>query len=537
MDADGADRQPSSRYGTQTRQGDSDSYNTRQAPAYEYQRRDFDEVPGRERPYPRPERESRRMDGDLPVRRDRQVPYQGEADNDGDRRRRPSTVAREDDDIDEPRSFRRGGYDARSPPPGGPRRSFGGYGSGGYGSDRRPQERAKSAPRPVTQAATPQLPLDVDVFSRLGTDASFRDLGLSPVMVRALAAYGCASPTEIQARSIPWVLAGHSCAILAETGSGKTFSYALPLCQRLQRQPPAFPPEQAGRARPRRGPGTRQDDPPPTQPRALVLVPSGHLAYQAAHFVRLAAEMCSNEEEDDEPMVVDVLSKQKKGGAPPGPIGVLVATPGRVVSDVEAQTLSLASLETLVLDEADELLSDGFLPVLTRILKMASRLKGTKATKLSAGTLQVLFVGATLGRELWDSRVKELFPGKLRRIASDRLHRVPDRLECKTLVAPSDDAAAKNGMLLSLLTTEHRGKRTLVFTKDPDECAQVFAFLREQGVHTCGQYSGRASSAAVLEEFMQGVLDVLVCTDIGARGLDFPNVEHVFRYPLALEVV
>eukprot|EP00899_Mesostigma_viride_P023135 jgi/Mesvir1/4005/Mv03699-RA.1 len=243
--------------------------------------------------------------------------------------------------------------------------------------------------------------------------------------------------------------------------------------------------------------------------------------------------MCSNEEEDDEPMVVDVLSKQKKGGAPPGPIGVLVATPGRVVSDVEAQTLSLASLETLVLDEADELLSDGFLPVLTRILKMASRLKGTKATKLSAGTLQVLFVGATLGRELWDSRVKELFPGKLRRIASDRLHRVPDRLECKTLVAPSDDAAAKNGMLLSLLTTEHRGKRTLVFTKDPDECAQVFAFLREQGVHTCGQYSGRASSAAVLEEFMQGVLDVLVCTDIGARGLDFPNVEHVVQYTLA----
>ncbi len=325
----------------------------------------------------------------------------------------------------------------------------------------------------------------------------FASIGLSAALVRAAGELGYAEPTPIQATAIPAALAGRDVQGSAETGSGKTAAFALPLLQQLECQ---------ARQAPRRT-------------HALVLVPTRELAAQVGESIRTLARHLAD------PVKVSILfggvSINPQMMALRGGADLVVATPGRLLDVIAQNALSLAGVAALVLDEADRLLDAGFAEELARVLALLPRRR------------QNLLFSAT-------------FPPAVQALAESLLHDpihfdVPREPTAKPAVeqhAVEVDTARRTPLLRHLIQ-QGGWTRVLVFVATRYACEHVADKLRRSGI-AAAAFHGDSSQGArtkVLADFKVGKLQVLVATDLGARGIDIALLPVVVNYDLPRSAV
>jgi ATP-dependent RNA helicase RhlE len=320
---------------------------------------------------------------------------------------------------------------------------------------------------------------------------TFSDLGLNAQLLKSLATEGYSSPTPIQAQAIPGVLSGRDLLGVAQTGTGKTAAFALPILQRLMddRRPPM------------RG-GTR----------VLILSPTRELAAQIAESFRTYGRHTG--------LTVAVMF----GGVPPRPqaaamrngVDILVATPGRLIDHMMQRAVILSGTEILVLDEADQMLDMGFIRPIRQIL-----------SKIPAKR-QCLFFSATMPREI-GQLADEILHDPVR-VSVTPAAKTADRVAQKVIHV---EPRMKSALLASLLDDPAMG-RTLVFTRTKRGADKVARYLTEAGIHIAAIHGNKSQGQRerALSEFKSGRIRGLVATDIAARGIDVDGVTHVINYDL-----
>ncbi|MFZ3219285.1 MAG: DEAD/DEAH box helicase [Rhodoferax sp.] len=329
----------------------------------------------------------------------------------------------------------------------------------------------------------------------------FLALGLSPLLVRAASELGFAEPTPIQTEAIPAILRGADVLGAAQTGSGKTAAFALPLLQRLQEGLAA----------------DRQQA--PRGVRALVLVPTRELAAQVGEVVRSLAHALP------QPLKVAIVfggvSINPQMMALRGGADVLVATPGRLLDLTRQNAIELSTVRLLVLDEADRLLDMGFAEELTRVLALLPPQR------------QNLFFSAT-----FPSDVQALANGLLRepvRITVDATEaHEPDIVQRAIQVDPS-----RRTQLLRHLIKEQGWKRVLVFVATKYASELVSEKLYKAGIYATAFHGDLSQGARkqVLAEFKDEQWEVVVTTDLAARGIDIVKLPVVVNYDLPRSAV
>jgi ATP-dependent RNA helicase RhlE len=322
---------------------------------------------------------------------------------------------------------------------------------------------------------------------------SFSTLGLAPGLLRAVAAQGYTEPTPVQRESIPFVLAGRDLLAGAQTGTGKTAAFVLPMLQLLA----ANPPRQGGRPR----------------IRALILVPTRELAIQVEESVRVYG---SNSRR----------STTIYGGVGfPGQLRALrngpeivVATPGRLLDHSRQGTIDLGAVEILVLDEADRMLDMGFIRDIRSIIAL-----------LPARRQNLLF-SATFSNE-----IRALAEGLLDRPASVQVtpRNTPTDL-VRQVVHPVDRARKRE--LLSHLVRTHAVDQALVFTRTKHGADRLAKQLLEDGIATTAIHGNKSQPQRVraLNDFKAGRVTLLIATEVAARGLDIEQLPHVVNYELPM---
>jgi ATP-dependent RNA helicase RhlE len=323
----------------------------------------------------------------------------------------------------------------------------------------------------------------------------FDELGLAPEILRAVAEQGYTEPTPIQQQAIPLVLAGKDIMGGAQTGTGKTAAFTLPLLQRLL--PHASP----------------SPSPARHPVRALILAPTRELAIQVHENLKTYAKytsfrtLCVYGGVDIKPQIEAI----RKG------VEFLVATPGRLLDLVEQKCLNFQSVQALVLDEADRMLDMGFVPDVTRIINL-----------LPKDSRQSLLFSATFSNEikkLADTMLKspELVEVAKRNTVSETIsHRVHP-------VA----AEAKRALLTRLLKSDEFDQ-VLVFTRTKQETGRLARELVKAGIGADAIHGDKSQLERMkaLEAFKDGSVKVLVATDVAARGLDIDELPHVINYEL-----
>ncbi|WP_373506071.1 DEAD/DEAH box helicase, partial [Aestuariivirga sp.] len=320
---------------------------------------------------------------------------------------------------------------------------------------------------------------------------TFSDLQLSEPLLRALTAEGYESPTPIQAQSIPTLLEGRDLLGIAQTGTGKTAAFALPILQKL-----AAKPERAAR-------GTC---------RALILSPTRELASQIAESFKVYGKFLKV----SRAVVFGGVSLSKQIDIMRGGVDVLVATPGRLVDLIERKALTLSKVEIFVLDEVDQMLDLGFIHAIRKI------------TGMLPAQRQNLFFSATMPKEIAG--------------LANALLTNPVRVEVAPVATTAErvnqsvihvDPANKVKLLAELLK-DNNMTRTLVFTRTKHGADKVMKHLSTAG-YTAAAIHGNKSQAnreRALAGFKAGKILVLVATDIAARGIDVDGVSHVINYDL-----
>jgi len=319
----------------------------------------------------------------------------------------------------------------------------------------------------------------------------FTDLGLDAGLLKALAAEGYTAPTPIQSQAIPGVLAGRDLLGIAQTGTGKTAAFALPILHRL-----------AANRRPA----------PRNHARALVLSPTRELAAQIADSFKTYGRYTG--------LTVTVMyggvAHRPQAAAMSRGVDVLVATPGRLLDHVAQRSVVLSGTEILVLDEADQMLDMGFIRPIRQIV-----------SKLPARR-QSLFFSATMPKEI-GALASELLRDPVR-VSVTPVAKTADRVRQSVIhVEPQRKAA-----LLVELFGDRAMKRTLVFTRTKRGADKVARHLETAGIMVAaihGNKSQRQREAA-LADFRQGRIRGLVATDIAARGIDVDEVTHVVNFEL-----
>ncbi len=323
---------------------------------------------------------------------------------------------------------------------------------------------------------------------------SFSELQLSPNLARAIAEMGYESMTPIQAQAIPVVLQGRDVMGAAQTGTGKTAAFSLPLLQRMLKH------ENASTS-PARHPV-----------RALVLLPTRELADQVAEQVKLYAKYTQLRSAvvfggmDMKPQTLEL----KKG------VEVLVATPGRLLDHIEAKNCVLNQVEYVVLDEADRMLDIGFLPDLQRIL---SYLPKTRTTLLFSAT--------------FSPEIKRLASSYLQdpiTIEVARSNATASTVEQHFYRVDDDDKR----QTLKQLVRERGITQAFVFVNSKLGCARLARSLEREGLKTTALHGDKSQDERLkaLDAFKQGQVDLLVCTDVAARGLDIKDVPAVFNFDI-----
>jgi ATP-dependent RNA helicase RhlE len=323
---------------------------------------------------------------------------------------------------------------------------------------------------------------------------SFESLGLAPALLRALADNGYATPTPIQAEGIPLVLAGHDVLGGAQTGTGKTAAFGLPLLQRL-----------AEGNKPATG---------PRKPRALILVPTRELAVQVADSIRSYSKYLR--------LNVTTIF----GGAGMGPqvdnlrrgVDILVATPGRLIDHMQQGTAKLDAIEILVLDEADRMLDMGFLPAMKRIL---ARVPTERQTLLFSATFESQIKQLALEFMRDPKQVQVAAQNAIAATIQHRAHPV--------------DGSRKRDLLIDILTRRH-SEQVLIFGKTKHGCNRLAEQLETAGLPAVAIHGNKSQAARqkALNAFKSGKARILVATDVAARGLDIPNLPLVINHDLPM---
>ena len=318
----------------------------------------------------------------------------------------------------------------------------------------------------------------------------FSDLGLSPTTLQAVADTGYTTATPIQAQAIPVALAGQDVLGIAQTGTGKTAAFTLPLIDRLQ----------SGRAKAR-------------MPRALVIAPTRELADQvAASFEKYAkgtklswALLIGGVSFGDQEKKLD------RG------VDVLIATPGRLLDHFERGKLLMTGVQFLVVDEADRMLDMGFIPDIERIFKMTPPKK------------QTLFFSATMPPEI--TRLTKQFLRDPVRIEVARPATTNANITQLLVKVPTSDPKAKR-LALRALIEKAQIETGIVFCNRKTEVDIVAKSLKVHGYDAAPIHGDldQTQRMKTLADFRSGALKILVASDVAARGLDIPAVSHVFNY-------
>jgi ATP-dependent RNA helicase RhlE len=318
---------------------------------------------------------------------------------------------------------------------------------------------------------------------------SFDDLGLSAELLRAVNVLGYREPTPIQQRAIPPILVGHDVLAGAQTGTGKTAGFVLPLLQRL---------ELASTSRRRL--------------RALILAPTRELAAQIGHSVGDYSRYLPTRTAVifGGVGIQPQISKLRKG------VDVVVATPGRLLDHIQQKTIDLSGIEILVLDEADRMLDMGFIRDIRRILGLLPPKR------------QNLLFSAT-------------FSAEIRRLAADLLHE-PTEIQIagrntaaegvRQIVHPVD-RHRKRALLAHRIDSEN-WRQVLVFTRTKHGANRLADELLRDGLSAMAIHGNKSQSARTraLADFKSGAVRILVATDIAARGLDIDRLPYVVNYEL-----
>lgn len=319
----------------------------------------------------------------------------------------------------------------------------------------------------------------------------FSDLGLAETVLKAVEAEGYTNPTPIQEQVIPAMLAGRDILGTAQTGTGKTASFVLPLLHKL---------------------ATGRERPPQKCCGTLILAPTRELAAQIAESVRVYGQFGHTK-------VAVVV-----GGVKPGPqikamargVDILVATPGRLLDHMQGGAISLEQTKTVILDEADQMLDLGFMPAIRKIM---ARVPRERQTALLSATM----------------------PPAIRKLANDFLNN-----PAEVAVAPTSrpiekidqqvilvDRSAKRSTLINIL-----GKpdvdRAIVFTRTKRGADKVQRALSDAGLSAAAIHGNKSQNqrTKALDGFKSGGVTILVATDIAARGIDVDSVSHVVNFEL-----
>ena len=344
---------------------------------------------------------------------------------------------------------------------------------------------------------------------------SFSSLGLSEPLVRAVADAGYTTPTPIQTEAIPAVLAGGDLLAGAQTGTGKTAGFVLPILERLAMRPLVSTPAQ-GAAAPRQG--ARSAARPV---RALILTPTRELAAQVEASVRVYGKHLKLKSV----AVFGGVGFNPQAAALRNGIDVLVATPGRLLDHVQQKTVDLSRVETFVLDEADRMLDMGFIHDIKRIMALLpARIVDQGASRRR----QNLLFSATFSDDIKALADKLLDHPKTIQVAvrNSAVEVIAQK------VHPVD--RDKKRELLTHLIKQHNWSQVLVFTRTKHGANKLAELLDRDGIPAMAFHGNKSQGArtAALGKFKANKLQVLVATDIAARGLDIDQLPHVVNYEL-----
>ncbi|HEX4329247.1 MAG TPA: DEAD/DEAH box helicase [Burkholderiales bacterium] len=322
----------------------------------------------------------------------------------------------------------------------------------------------------------------------------FSNLGLSEPLLRAVAEQGYTQPTPIQSQAIPAVLAGGDLLAGAQTGTGKTAGFTLPILQRLSESKAPVNPF-----------GSRPV-------RALILTPTRELAAQVEESVRTYGKhlKLTSTVIFGGVGINPQISILKKG------VDILVATPGRLLDLHQQRAVNFDKVEILVLDEADRMLDMGFIHDIKRILKVLPKQR------------QNLLFSATFSEE-----IKDLADGLLNKPAMIEVARRNSTVEVIQQKMHPVDRDKKSALLIHLIK-EHNWFQVLVFTRTKHGANRLAEHLNHAGISAMAIHGNKSQGARTraLSEFKTSDLQVLVATDIAARGIDIEELPHVVNYDL-----
>jgi ATP-dependent RNA helicase RhlE len=315
----------------------------------------------------------------------------------------------------------------------------------------------------------------------------FEDLGLAPEILRAVKAKNYETPTPIQEQAIPAILEGKDVIGCAQTGTGKTAGFTLPILHRLR------------------------EGHSPTL-RVLVLVPTRELAAQVHESIRTYGRFLRLRTA----VVFGGVNIERQTMALRHGADILVATPGRLLDHMRQGHVNFRSLEVLVIDEADRMLDMGFIPDVRTIIKNIPQQR------------QTLFFSATM-------------PGEIQKLAHEIL-KSPVVIQIARQGTPASgvrqvvypvDASRKRDLLLHLIEKENM-EQVLVFTRTKHRADTLARQLERNGKRVAALHSNKSQNARTrtLEDFRRGSIQVLVATNIAARGLDVKGISHVVNYEL-----
>ncbi len=321
--------------------------------------------------------------------------------------------------------------------------------------------------------------------------STFESFGLAAPILKALAQEGYLHPTPIQTQAIPDVLAGRDLQGIAQTGTGKTAAFALPILHRLAAEPKR---------------------PQPRSCRTLVLSPTRELASQiAASFQTYGRHLRLSTT-----VVFGGVPIGRQQRALSGGIDILVATPGRLLDLIDQRMLSLQSVEILVLDEADQMLDLGFIHALRRIVTLVPKKR------------QTLFFSATMPKAI--EQLSAQFISNPVKVAVAPVATTVERVEQSVMFVSTGDKPA----LLKAVLSGSDIDRVLVFTRTKHGADRVVTQLERSGIAAAAIHGNKSQGQRerALAEFRNGRSPILVATDIAARGIDVEGVSHVINFDL-----
>lgn len=321
-------------------------------------------------------------------------------------------------------------------------------------------------------------------------ETTFADLGLGPKVMQAVTEAGYTIPTPIQAQAIPHIIAGGDVTGIAQTGTGKTAAFVLPMIHRLAR----------GRARAR-------------MPRCLILAPTRELAAQVSE----SFEKYGKHLKLTKALLIGGVSFKEQEALLQRGVDVLIATPGRLIDQFERGKILMMGVDYLIIDEADRMLDMGFIPDIEKICALLPPRR------------QTLLFSATFPKDI--QRLAKQFQTNPMKIEVTRPTDTASTIKQYVVKLPSNDAKARRTALRRLIE-ESKVESGIIFCNRKREVDIVTKSLNKHGLDAAAIHGDlpQAYRTQTLQNFRDGKLTLLVGSDVAARGLDIPDVSHVFNF-------